>query len=161
MRVLWVSPHCWPDYVLREDGLGTKSQGGQTVVMYHCPRALAELDPGLTVDIYARMETGEPEIVELGERVNMIRCRCGDPGHLRPQGADSGSGPLQEFVDEVVAYAQRNGHAYDLIHGHYADGWYCGQPPRPEMELPLRAHDPFPGQTQTRERPGHERGHRG
>ncbi|MHC4827662.1 MAG: hypothetical protein ACYTEY_13995 [Planctomycetota bacterium] len=48
MRVLWVSPHCWPDYVLREDGLGTKSQGGQTVVMYHCPRALAESDPELT-----------------------------------------------------------------------------------------------------------------
>jgi glycosyltransferase involved in cell wall biosynthesis len=123
MRVLWVSPHCWPDYVLREDGLGTKSQGGQTVVMYHCPRALAESDPGLTVDIYARMETGEPEIVELGERVNMIRCRCGDPDTYVPK-EHFWSGPLQEFVDEVVADAQRKGHAYDLIHGHYADGWY-------------------------------------
>jgi glycosyltransferase involved in cell wall biosynthesis len=123
MRVLWVSPHCWPDYVLREDGLGTKSQGGQTIVMYHCPRALAESDAGLTVDIYARMETGEPQIVELGERVNMIRCRCGDPDTYVPK-EQFWSGPLQEFVDEVADYAQRNGQGYDLIHGHYADGWY-------------------------------------
>jgi glycosyltransferase involved in cell wall biosynthesis len=124
MRVLWVSPHCWPDYVLREDGLGTKSQGGQTVVMYHCPRALAGLDPDLHVDIYARMETGEPEVVELGERVNLIRCRCGDPGVYVPK-EDFWSGPIQEFVEEVALHARRHGHAYDLIHGHYADGWYA------------------------------------
>jgi len=124
MRVLWVSPHCWPDYVLRENGLGAKSQGGQTVVMYHCPRALAEFDSDLHVDIYARMETGEPEVVEIGERVNLIRCRCGDPDVYVPK-ETFWFGPIQEFVDAVVAYADEHGLKYDLIHGHYADGWYA------------------------------------
>ncbi len=27
-------------------------------------------------------------------------------------------------MDEVVGYARRHGREYDLIHGHYADGWY-------------------------------------
>ncbi|MFQ5547830.1 MAG: glycosyltransferase [Woeseia sp.] len=124
MRILWVSPHCWPDYVLRENGLGTKSQGGQTVVMYHCPRALAKLDSDLHVDIYARLETGEPEVVELGERVNLIRCRCGDPDVYVPK-EQFWFGPIQEFVDEVVEDAKRRGNEYDLIHGHYADGWFA------------------------------------
>jgi glycosyltransferase involved in cell wall biosynthesis len=124
MRVLWVSPHCWPDYVLRADGLGTKSQGGQTIVMYHCPRALAELDADLHVDIYARMETGEPEVFPLGERVDLVRCGCGDPDVYVPK-ERFWFGPLEEFVDQVVAYADRNGYRYDLIHGHYADGWYA------------------------------------
>lgn len=124
MRVLWVSPHCWPDYVLREDGLGTKSQGGQTIVMYHCPRALAAADSNLHIDVYARMETGEPEVVRLGERVDLIRCACGDPDVYVPK-EQFWFGPLEEFVDEAVAYAQRNGFRYDLIHGHYADGWYA------------------------------------
>ena len=64
MRILWVSPHCWTDYVLRSPGLGIKSQGGQTVVMYHCPRALAELDSNLQIDIYARMDSGESEVIQ-------------------------------------------------------------------------------------------------
>lgn len=126
MRILWVSPHCWPDYVLRENGLGTKSQGGQTVVMYHCPRALAEFDSNLHVDVYARLETGEPDVVEIGERVNLIRCRCGDPDEYIPK-ERFWSGPIQEFVDEVVEDAQRRGHAYDLVHGHYADGWFTAR----------------------------------
>ena len=124
MRVLWVSPHCWPDYVLRSPGLGTKSQGGQTVVMYHCPRALTDANPDLQVDIYARMETGEPDVVPLGERVRLIRCLCGDPDTYVPK-EQFWFGPIQQFVDEVDAYARRHGLSYDLIHGHYADGWYA------------------------------------
>jgi len=123
MRILWVSPHCWPDYVLRSPGLGTKSQGGQTVVMYHCPRSLTEVNPDLHVDIYARMETGEPEVVHLGERVRLIRCLCGDPDTYIPK-EQFWDGPIQQFVDEVDSYARRHGLAYDLVHGHYADGWY-------------------------------------
>lgn len=123
MRVLWVSPHCWPDYVLRSPGLGIKSQGGQTVVMYHCPRALAELNPDLQVDVYARMETGEPEVCQLGERVRLIRCLGGDPDTYIPK-EKLWFGPIQQFVDEVDRYAEENSLSYDLMHGHYADGWY-------------------------------------
>ena len=123
MRVLWVSPHCWPDYVLRSPGLGIKSQGGQTVVMYHCPRALAELNPDLQVDVYARMETGEPEVCQLGERVRLIRCLCGDPDTYLPK-EQFWFGPIEQFVDEVDRYAGQHSLSYDLVHGHYADGWY-------------------------------------
>lgn len=124
MRILWVSPHCWPDYVLRSPGLGIKSQGGQTVVMYHCPRALTELNPDLQIDIYARMETGEPEVFQLGERVRLIRCLCGDPDSYIPK-EQFWFGPIQQFVDEVESYARSYHLSYDLIHGHYADGWYA------------------------------------
>ncbi len=124
MRVLWVSPHCWPDYVLRSPGLGTKSQGGQTVVMYHCPRALTEVDPDLHIDVYARMETGEPEVVELGERVRLIRCLAGAPDGYIPK-ERLWFGPIQQFCDQVDSYARRRGLSYDLVHGHYADGWYA------------------------------------
>jgi glycosyltransferase involved in cell wall biosynthesis len=123
MRILWVSPHCWPDYVLRDPGLGIKSQGGQTVVMYHCPRALTAVNPKMHVDVYARMETREPEVKELGERVRLIRRLCGDPDVYVPK-EDFWSGPIQQFVEEVDAYVKSNNLQYDLIHGHYADGWY-------------------------------------
>ena len=123
MHILWVSPHCWPDYILRSPGLGIKSQGGQTVVMYHCPRALAEVNPDLQVDIYARMETGEPEVIQLGKRVRLIRCLCGNPDTYVPKEQFWG-GPIQQFVDEVDKYTGEYSLSYDLIHGHYADGWY-------------------------------------
>lgn len=123
MRILWVSPHCWPDYVLRSPGLGIKSQGGQTVVMYHCPRALTELDTNTHIDIYARMESSEPEVIQLGERVRLIRCLCGDPDTYVPK-EKFWFGPIQQFVDEVEKYTEKQNLSYDLIHGHYADGWY-------------------------------------
>jgi glycosyltransferase involved in cell wall biosynthesis len=91
--------------------------------MYHCPRALAEFDSDLHIDVYARLETGEPEVVDLGERVKLIRCRCGDLDVYVPKEC-FWFGPIQEFVDEVVEDAQRRGQEYDLIHGHYADGWF-------------------------------------
>ena len=123
MRILWVSPHCWPDYVLRSPGLGIKSQGGQTVVMYYCPRALAENDSNLQIDIYARMESGEPEVIQMGDRVRLIRCLCGDTDTYVPK-EQFWFGPIQQFIDEVDKYAAKHSLSYDLIHGHYSDGWY-------------------------------------
>jgi len=135
MRVLWVSPHCWPDYVLRSPGLGIKSQGGQTVVMYHCPLALTELNPELEVDIYARMEIGEPEVLQLGQRVRLIRCLCGDPKTYIPK-EQYWFGPIQQFVDEVERYARGDDLHYDLIHGHYADGWYVAHELGQRLSVP-------------------------
>jgi len=80
------------------------------------------LDPDLSIDVYARMETGEPQVVELGERVRLIRCLCGDPDRYVPK-EEFWDGPMEQFTDEVVRYAAENSLSYDLVHGHYADGW--------------------------------------
>jgi len=31
--------------------------------------------------------------------------------------------PIAEFVEHILAFAARDGLRYDLLHGHYADGW--------------------------------------
>jgi len=123
MRIIWVSPHCWPDYVLREDGLGQKSQGGQTVVMYHGTRALADAHPDLQVDIYARLEDGEPEEVDIHPRVKVIRLPLGPTDRYLPKEEFWGA-PIEGFVDHLVRYATGRELRYDLVHGHYADGWH-------------------------------------
>ena len=123
MRIVWVSPHCWPDYVLRENGLGVKSQGGQSVVMYQCTIALAKVFPNLRIDIYARYEDGEPLEADIHPRVRVIRLPLGPSVEYLPKERFWGA-PIEGFVDEVDRYARRQGLRYDLIHGHYADGWY-------------------------------------
>ncbi|MCP4205215.1 MAG: glycosyltransferase family 1 protein [bacterium] len=123
MRIVWVSPHCWPDHILREDGLGKKSQGGQTVVMYQATIALAEAFLDLQVDIYARYEDGDSVEIDIHPRVRIIRLPLGPTDRYLPKEEFWGP-PIEGFVGEVAAYAKARGLRYDLIHGHYADGWY-------------------------------------
>jgi sucrose-phosphate synthase len=123
MRIIWVSPHCWPDYVFREDGLGKKSQGGQTVVMYQCTQALANAYPELHIDIYARYEDNEPVETNLHPQVKMIRLPLGPTDHILPKEQFWGP-PIEGFIWEIARYAQEHSLRYDLLHGHYADGWH-------------------------------------
>jgi glycosyltransferase involved in cell wall biosynthesis len=109
--------------VLRDGGLGIKSQGGQTVVMYRATLALAEAFPELQVDIYARHEDGEPQVAELHPRVRIVRLPLGPTDRYFPK-EDFWGPPIEGFVDEVVQYAEAKSLRYDLVHGHYADGWY-------------------------------------
>jgi len=99
--IIWVSPHCWPDYVLREDGLGKKSQGGQTVVMYHCPMALVNKYPDLKIDIYARFEDGEPIVTSLHPSINMIRLSLGPTDSYLPKEQFWGP-PIDNFVENII-----------------------------------------------------------
>ncbi len=123
MRIIWVSPHCWPDYVLREDGLGNKSQGGQTIVMYRGTLALADAYPDLHIDIYGRHEDGEEQVKNLHPRVRMIRLPLGPTDRYLPKEEYWGE-PIDGFIDRVVDYAAENDLKYDLVHAHYADGWH-------------------------------------
>ncbi|MBW2526498.1 MAG: glycosyltransferase [Deltaproteobacteria bacterium] len=122
MRIVWVSPHCWPDYVLRADGLGKKSQGGQTIVMYYCTLALADAYPDLEIDIYCRFEDGEQEVTEIHPRVRIIRLPLGPTDEYFPK--EKFWGPIDEFNERCVKWAADHGVKYDLVHGHYADGWH-------------------------------------
>jgi len=122
-RIMWVSPHCWPDYVLRPNGLGIKSQGGQTIVMYQATCALTRQYPELYVDIYARMEQDEPKEKTIHHNVSIIRLKMGDPNEYLPKEEFWGP-PIAEFVDRINDYARKHNSKYDILHGHYTDGWY-------------------------------------
>jgi glycosyltransferase involved in cell wall biosynthesis len=136
LRIIWVSPHCWPDYVHRKDGLGVKSQGGQTVVMYHGPIALAEAEPDLEIDIYARFEEGEEQVTPLHPRVRIVRLPLGPTDDYLPKEQFWGA-PIEGFVDEVVRYAASHDLRYDLLHGHYADGWYVARHLAERWDVPF------------------------
>ncbi len=125
MRVLWTSPHCRPDWL---DRLGEASQGGQTVVMNRLPHALTRADPGIRVDIFTRLQDDDPharppvKFLDGDPRVRLIRLPCGATDRYIPKEFLYGE-PIAEFADHIVAFARREGIRYDLLHGHYADGW--------------------------------------
>jgi len=125
MRVLWTSPHCRPDWL---DHLGEQSQGGQSVVMNKLPHALARADPDICVDIFTRLQDDDPHAATLVKfldgdpRVRLIRLPCGPTGRYVPKEFLYGE-PIAEFAECVFAFAEHEGLHYDLLHGHYADGW--------------------------------------
>ncbi len=125
MRVLWTSPHCRPDWL---DRLGEESQGGQSVVMNKLPHALSHADPSIHVDIFTRLQDSDPhaatpvKFLDGNPRVRLIRLPCGPTGRYVPKEALYGE-QIAEFVAQILTFAERERLRYDLLHGHYADGW--------------------------------------
>jgi len=125
MRVLWTSPHCRPDWL---DRLGEESQGGQTMVMNKLPHALARADRTIQVDIFTRLQADDPhahppvKFLDDDPQVRLIRLPCGPTDRYIPK-EDLYGEPIAEFVEHILAFAAREGLRYDLLHGHYADGW--------------------------------------
>ena len=125
MRVLWTSPHCRPDWL---DRLGEESQGGQTVVMNKLPHALVRLDPEIHIDIFTRLQDddahGDTQMKYLDDdpRVRLIRLPAGPTDRYLPKEVLYGE-PLAEFVRRLMQFSAKEGLRYDLLHGHYADGW--------------------------------------
>jgi len=125
MRVLWTSPHCRPDWL---DLLGEESQGGQSVVMNRLPHALTRADPTIRVDIFTRLQDSDPhattpvKFLDGDLRVRLIRLPCGPTDQYLPKERLYGE-PIAEFVEHILAFAEHEGLHYDLLHGHYADGW--------------------------------------
>ncbi|RLC64585.1 MAG: hypothetical protein DRI80_00955 [Chloroflexota bacterium] len=125
MRVLWTSPHCRPDWL---DRLGEESQGGQSVVMNKLPHALTRADPGIRVDIFTRLQDSDPRAatpvrsLDGNPHVRLIRLPCGPTDRYVPKEFLYGE-PIAEFVEHILGFVERDGLHYDLLHGHYADGW--------------------------------------
>jgi glycosyltransferase involved in cell wall biosynthesis len=94
--------------------------------MYHGALALARVHPSSKIDIFARHEAGEPREAALHPRVRMIRLPLGPADKYLPKERFWGR-PILSFAQAVDEFAERNGLSYDLIHGHYADGWYVAQ----------------------------------
>lgn len=125
MRVLWTSPHCRPDWL---DRLGEESQGGQSVVMNRLPHALARADPSIRVDVFTRLQDDDPcadppiKFLDGDARVRLVRLPCGPTDRYVPKEFLYGE-PIAAFVEHILALAEREGIRYDLLHGHYPDGW--------------------------------------
>ncbi len=124
MHVLWTSPHCRPDWL---DRLGEESQGGQSVVMNKLPHALVHADLSVRVDIFTRLQDSDPhaanrKFLDDDPRVRLIRLPCGPTDRYVPKEFLYGE-PIAEFVEHILAFAAHDGLRYDLLHGHYADGW--------------------------------------
>jgi D-inositol-3-phosphate glycosyltransferase len=125
MRILWSSPHCRPDWL---DRLGKESQGGQTVVMNKLPHALSDIDPSVRIDVFTRLQETDPQardrVKQLDDdpRVRLIRLACGPTDRYIPKEMLYGE-PITEFVRQILSFAEREGLRYELLHGHYADGW--------------------------------------
>jgi glycosyltransferase involved in cell wall biosynthesis len=125
MRILWTSPHCRPDWL---DRLGEESKGGQSVVMNRLPHSLTRADLGVCVDIFTRLQDSDPHAASLvkpldgNPRVRLIRLPCGCTDRYVPKESLYGE-PIAEFIEHILAFAAREGLHYDLLHGHYADGW--------------------------------------
>lgn len=125
MRILWTSPHCRPDWL---DRLGQESQGGQTVVMNKLPHALSRADPDIHIDIFTRQQDDDVyadrpvKQLDGNPRVRLIRLPCGPTDQYVPKEELYGE-PIAEFVRQIRRFSEREGNAYDLLHGHYADGW--------------------------------------
>jgi len=125
MRILWTSPHCRPDWL---DRLGEESQGGQSVVMNKLPHALTRADPGVCIDIFTRLQDDDPRaasavtFLDGNPRLRIIRLPCGPSDRYVPKEVLYGD-PIAEFVEHILNFSTRDGLHYDLLHGHYADGW--------------------------------------
>ncbi len=125
MRVLWTSPHCRPDWL---DRLGEQSQGGQTVVMNKLPHALARADPTIRIDIFTRLQDDDPhahppvKFLDDDPQVRLIRLPCGPTDRYVPKELLYGA-PIAGFAARIAALSAEENVRYDLLHGHYADGW--------------------------------------
>ena len=91
--------------------------------MYHGAMALARLSTSVAVDIFARLEKGEPHVFSLHPRVRVIRLPLGPVDQFMPKECYWGE-PILSFLKSVEEYTARRRLSYDLLHGHYADGWY-------------------------------------
>ena len=124
MRILVTSPHCRPDWLNK---LGDESQGGQTVVMNKLSVFMAQEYPDVSIDIYTRLQDDDPfanDVVKtLGnERVRLIRLACGPTDQYIPKEQLFGK-HIDEFVENISAFIEKENIEYDILHGHYADGW--------------------------------------
>jgi len=98
---------------------GTRDSGGLNVYVRSLGREMARR--GHTMDVFTRRtDTGSPEITQLDDRTRVIQVAAG------PLDADKRAQRryLEEFRRGVVAFQERNGLSYDLVHSHYwMSGW--------------------------------------
>jgi D-inositol-3-phosphate glycosyltransferase len=90
----------------------------------------------VTIDIFARYEKGEIPERFLHPRVRLVRLRLGPTGEYLPKERFWGD-PIEGFVQRVSGYASRHRCCYDIVHGHYADGWFVARKLGEQWSVPF------------------------
>jgi D-inositol-3-phosphate glycosyltransferase len=115
-RVAMLSMHTCPLATL-----GGKETGGMNVYVRDLSRELSRR--GLVVDVFTRSQNPAiPSISHaLGPGTRVIHIPAGPQA---PLDKNIVFNHVPEFVDHVLALAEREGHGYDIIHSHYwLSGW--------------------------------------
>lgn len=98
---------------------GTRDNGGMNVYIRQLSREMGKR--AHIIDIYTRrVDPDSPEVFHIDERTRVIQIDAG------PMGASKKSlrQYIPHFAEGVLAFQQRDGRVYDLIHSHY---WLSGQ----------------------------------
>lgn len=100
--------------------LGGKKTGGMNVYVRDLSRALAAM--GIQVDMYTRSQNDcEPRVKhDLGTGARVIHIPAG-PEHPIP--VNDTARYVDEFVENILAFAEQEHLRYDIIHSHY---WLSG-----------------------------------
>lgn len=97
---------------------GGREAGGMNVYVRELSRELGAR--GYAVDVFTRCTSPEaPEVQPIGPNVRVVNIHAG------PSGIEKDDIPshLDEFEANVLAFAEREGIAYDMVHSHY---WISG-----------------------------------
>lgn len=114
--------------------LGGKKTGGMNVYVRDLCRELGRR--GIHVDVFTRVQDEDtPRIQSGGDNFRVINVPAGTSQPLHPTKVEP---HLDQFADNVVAFADEEGMIYDIIHAHY---WLSGIA---AAKLPTRWNRPVP-----------------
>ena len=154
-RIALLSVHTCPLAVL-----GGKKTGGMNVYVRELSRELGRR--GIKVDVFTRSQNPcIPHVNEmLGENARVIHIPTGPEAPLDP---DEVFPYLDEFVANVLAFAERDNVHYDLVYSHYWLSGWAAQKLRAAWDVPVVqmfhtlgrmkariAHEPAEGPVSTR-----------
>ncbi len=110
---------------------GTRDSGGMNVYIRELSREMGRR--AHTMDVFTRrIDSGTPEITVIDERTRVIQIDAGPP----EEGKGSLARHLREFSEGVLAFQQRQGRTYDLVHSHYWLSGHVGQDLKDAWDVP-------------------------
>ena len=110
---------------------GTRDSGGMNVYIRELSREMGRR--AHTMDVFTRRtDPNTPEVTVIDERTRVIQIDAGSPGAEKV----SLRRFLPEFRDGVLAFQQREGRPYDLVHSHYWLSGWVGQTLKTAWQVP-------------------------
>lgn len=112
---------------------GTGDAGGMSVYLDELARTMARRGVK-TVVFTRRTDPALPDVVEPVPGYRVVHLRAGPP---RPMDLPELAPLVGWFATQVVAWTQRNGEAFDVIHSHYWLSGWLGVLVKEALDLPL------------------------
>ena len=110
---------------------GTRDSGGMNVYIRELSRELGRRYHQM--DIFTRRsDASSPEVVEIDSNTRVIHIAAGP----NSDGKESLRGHLPQFLRGVLAFQERTGARYDLVHSHYWLSGWVGQGLKARWQVP-------------------------